>query len=78
MLIIKLIYRSIGYKTLFKRITSLWQPKAAIELVVMDNEFFLVKFAVMEDFDFAKYSRPWMIFNHYLTVRPWKPNFDHQ
>ena len=38
-LIIKLLGRSIGYKTLFQRITSLWKPKAVINLVVMDNEF---------------------------------------
>ena len=48
----------------------------AIDLVAMDNRFFMVKFIAMEDYDFSKYSGSWMIFNHYLTVRPWKSNFD--
>ena len=42
----------------------------------MDNMFFPVKFAVMKDYDFVKYRGPWMIFNYYLTIRTWKPNFD--
>ena len=76
MLIIKLLGQSIGYKTLFKRITSLWKLKATIYLVETDNRFFLVKFAAIEDYDFAKYNKSLMIFNHYLTDRSWKPNFD--
>ena len=76
MLIIKLLGQSIGFKTSFKRMTSLWKLKAAIYLVEMDNMFFLVKFIEIEDYDFAKFNKPWMIFNHYLTVRSWKPNFD--
>ena len=27
-------------------------------------------------YKFAKYGGPWLIFNHYLTLRPWWPNFD--
>ena len=68
MLIIKLIGRFVGYKTLFQKVTSLWKSKATIDLVEMDNGFFLVKFAVIEDYDFAKYSGSWMIFNHDHTV----------
>ena len=75
-LIIKLLGRSIGYKTLFKRITSLWKLKAVIYPMVMGDRFFLAKFATIEDYDFAKYNGPWMIFNHHLTVQSWKPNFD--
>ena len=67
-LIIKLLSRSIGYKILFQIITSLWKPKATIDHMAMDNRFFLVKFATLEDNGIAKYNGPWMIFNHYLTV----------
>ena len=54
----------------------MWKLKAAIDLVAMNNEFFLVKFASVDDYDYAKYGGPWLIFYHYLTIRPWKPNFD--
>ena len=42
----------------------------------MDNGFYLVKFNSMEDYNYAKYGGPWIVFNHYLTVKPWKPKFD--
>ena len=53
---IKLLDKSIGYKTLFQKITSLWKSKATMDMVAMDNGFFMVKFDAMEDYDFAKYS----------------------
>ena len=57
-------------------IISLRKLKAAINLVAMNDRFFLVKLAAIEDYDSAKYRKAWMIFNHYLIVEPWKPNFD--
>ena len=53
-LIIKLLSRSIGYKTLLQIIISLWKPKATISLVTIDKEFFLDNFVAIEDYDFAK------------------------
>ena len=75
-LIIKLLRRSIGYKTLWSRIIAMRRPKAAIDLVAMDNDYFLAKFSSDDDYVFTKYGGPWLIFNHYLTVRSWTPNFD--
>ena len=75
-LIIKLLGRSIGYKTLLVKLSNLWRPKAAMDLVAMDNGFFIVKFSSNDGYNYAKYGGPWMIFNHYLMVRPWQPNFE--
>ena len=75
-LIIKLLGRTIGFKTLQAKISELWKPKATLNLVAMNNGFFLVKFFSIEDYEFLKYRGPWLIFNHYLIMKPWKPNFD--
>lgn len=42
----------------------------------MDNDYFLVKFESMQDYNFVKYEGPWMILEHYLIVKEWVPNFD--
>ena len=68
-LIIKLLGQIIGYMLLYKKIYEMWKPRALMDLVAMDNGFFLARFSSEKDFDLAKYERPWMIFNHYLTVR---------
>ena len=48
-LIIKLLGRTIEFKTLQAKILELWKHKAALNLVAMDNGFFLVKFSSPED-----------------------------
>ena len=75
-LILKLLGRSIGYNMLLRKIKEMWRPKAEVEIVAIDNGFFLAKFASVDDYEFAKFGGPWLIFYHYLIVRPWQPNFD--
>ena len=74
-LIVKLLGRIIGYTTLLNKINFLWRPKAMFEVIALDNGYFLV-FSSVNDYEFAKYGGPWMIFDHHLTVQPWRPNFD--
>ena len=75
-LIVKVLGRTVGYTYLLRRIKALWHPKSHIDLVAMDNDYFLVKFASKDDYNFAKYEGPWMVMDHYLIVKEWSPNFD--
>ena len=34
----------------------------------VDNGYFLAKFSSVEDYEYAKYGGPWLIFNHYLML----------
>jgi hypothetical protein len=47
-----------------------------IEIVDVSNDFFMVKFDVREDREKVIGEGPWMIFDHYLAVRAWTPDFD--
>lgn len=47
-----------------------------MELVALDEDYFLLKFNSVTDYDFAKYGGPWMVLEHYLIVQDWHPNFD--
>lgn len=29
-----------------------------------------------DDYKYAKYGDTWMVFDHYLTVKEWRPNFN--
>nr|KYP61988.1 hypothetical protein KK1_016503 [Cajanus cajan] len=44
----------------------------------VDHEYFLASFDLDDDREKAINGGPWMIFDHYLTVRPWSPNFSAQ
>lgn len=37
--------------------------------------FFLISFANIEDYNYVFTGGPWIIMNHYLTVKRWEPNF---
>ena len=74
--IIKILGRRIGYTLLLRKINELWRPKAMVDLVALDDDFFLAKFSAVDDYEYAMLRGPWMIFNHYLMVRQWHHNFD--
>ncbi|KAI9099099.1 hypothetical protein K1719_024866 [Acacia pycnantha] len=73
--IVKLLGRSIGYKLLLAILQKLWAKKGIINLINVGNGFFVVKFSNKDDCSNALTRGPWMIFDHYLTVRPWEPQF---
>ncbi|XP_031121135.1 uncharacterized protein LOC116024380 [Ipomoea triloba] len=75
-LIIKVMGRRVGYAYLLRWLISMWRPKGRMELIALDNDYFLVKFGTREDLEFAKYEGPWIILDHYLIVKEWVPNFD--
>ncbi|XP_031131731.1 uncharacterized protein LOC116033116 [Ipomoea triloba] len=75
-LIIKVMGRRVGYAYLLRRLNTMWRPKGRMELIALDNDYFLVKFGMQDDLEFAKYEGPWMILDHYLIVKEWVPNFD--
>lgn len=75
-LIVKVLGRRVGYTYLVKRLHTIWHPKAKMELVALDEDYFLVKFNSVIDFEYAKYGGPWMVLDHYVIVQEWRPNFD--
>lgn len=75
-LIVKVMGRSVGYGYLLKRLSALWRPKARMELVSVDSGYYLVKFASVDDYEFAKFGGPWMVLDHYHKVKEWVLNFD--
>lgn len=45
-------------------------------MVALEEDYFLVKFHSVTDYEFAKFGGPWMVLEHYLIVQEWRPNFD--
>ena len=55
--------------------TKLWKLLAGFEIRDIGHGFFMVKFDVMEDRCKVMQWGPRMIFDHYLAVSTWNPNF---
>ncbi|KAK4260659.1 hypothetical protein QN277_003745 [Acacia crassicarpa] len=73
--IVKLLGRNIVYKSLLAILQSLWAKRGVISLINVGNGFFVVKLTNKEDYMNALTGGPWMLFDHYLMVRPWEPLF---
>jgi hypothetical protein len=72
---VKLLGRKIGYKALETRLKQMWVRNGIINIVDIGNDFFLVTFTSREDHYRALIDGPWMIYDNYLVVREWSPNF---
>ncbi|KAI9076940.1 hypothetical protein K1719_041102 [Acacia pycnantha] len=68
--IVKLLGRDIGYMLLQSILQPLWAKRGVFNIINIGNGFFVVKFSNKEDYLNALTGGPWMIFDHYLTVRP--------
>ncbi|XP_019183349.1 PREDICTED: uncharacterized protein LOC109178208 [Ipomoea nil] len=75
-IIVKVMGRSIGYAYLLRRLNSMWKPKGKMDLIAIDNGYFIVRFGAVEDLEHAMFEGPWMVMDHYLLVKPWVPDFD--
>jgi hypothetical protein len=73
--IVKLLGRRIGYKALETRLKQMWVRKGVINIIDLGNDYYLVAFTHEEDKNAAMSDGPWFIYDHYLTVREWSPNF---
>lgn len=72
---VKLLGRKIRFKVLENRLKQIWVRKGIIHMIDVGNDFFLVLFSHPEDKAKAQMEGPWLIYDHYLVVREWSPNF---
>ena len=48
-LIVKVFGKTFGYHFLISRLVSLWKPVGRMECIDLGNEFFLIRFSIVED-----------------------------
>ncbi|KAI9090105.1 hypothetical protein K1719_028801 [Acacia pycnantha] len=53
----------------------MWAKKGVVSLINIGHGFYMARLSNKEDYINALTGGPWMIYNHYLTMRPWEPNF---
>ncbi|KAI9122874.1 hypothetical protein K1719_005763 [Acacia pycnantha] len=73
-LIVKLLVR-MSNRTMEQRIQRMWPKRGTVTVIDLSNDFFVVQFTVLEDYENTQLGGPWMTFDLYLTVRKWSPDF---
>ena len=74
-LIIKVYGRMVGFSFLQEKIMALRNSRGRIDYVGLGKEFFLFRFSVKEDYNLVLEKGPLFIGEHFLSIRPWVPNF---
>ncbi|KAJ1380290.1 Zinc finger, CCHC-type [Sesbania bispinosa] len=72
-IIIKLLGKKVTMKFLWLRLEKLWHPLGEMELIDLENEYFLVRFSNFNDVSHVFEGGPWMILGHYLVIQKWHP-----
>lgn len=75
-LVIKLLGKNLGYNLFYERLKKLWRPQGGFDIMDVGNGFYMVKFDMVADRDKVMADGPWMIFDHYLAVSQWSPEFE--
>jgi hypothetical protein len=74
-LVIKLLGKNVGYNMLKDRLKNLWRLTGGFEIMDVDNGFYMVKCELLADREKIISDGPWMLFDHYLAVARWTPDF---
>ena len=74
-LIVKVFGRIVGFHFLHSKIMQLWKLAGRLDCIDLENDFYLIKFGLVEDFEKVLKGGLWFIGEHYLTIRAWEPYF---
>lgn len=75
-MIVKVLGRKVSVAVLSKRLRELWKSEGALFVLDLPRNFFMVRFAVEEEYLAALTGGPWRVFGSYLMVKAWAPEFD--
>ncbi|XP_030923379.1 uncharacterized protein LOC115950298 [Quercus lobata] len=53
----------------------MWKLASRLDCVHLGRGFFLVRLLLKEDVDNVLKKGPWFVGGHFLSIRPWEPNF---
>ncbi|XP_061344093.1 uncharacterized protein LOC133290057 [Gastrolobium bilobum] len=54
----------------------MWAREGQVFITDVENGYFLVCFSCQKDLEHALTVGPWVILDHYLTIRSWEPDFN--
>ncbi|CAN1247076.1 hypothetical protein LINGRAPRIM_LOCUS3351 [Linum grandiflorum] len=75
-LVVKVLERSFAFPTIKCRLETLWAKHGQIQVTDASNAFFILRFSDPNDYQLAAFRGPWKIYDYYITVARWSPEFD--
>ena len=73
--IVKVFGRSVGLNFMQAKLLALWKPAGRLDCVDLGHGFFLTRLSLGEDYENVLRNGPWFIGDHFISIRPWEPDF---
>ena len=73
--IVKVYGRSVGLSFIQGKLLALWKPAGRLDCVDLGHGFFLTRLSLSEDYENVLRKGPWFVGDHFLSIRPWEPDF---
>ena len=64
-----------GLNFIQAKLLALWKPIGRLDCVDLGHGFFLTMLSLGEDYENVLRKGPWFIGDHFLSIRPWEPDF---
>ncbi|KAJ1394639.1 Zinc finger, CCHC-type [Sesbania bispinosa] len=74
-ILVKLLGKRLRMRFLRQRLLKMWLPEGSLKMIDLENDYFFIRFSNLQDVSRVFEGGPWMILDHYLTVRKWHPKF---
>ncbi|KAF1870704.1 hypothetical protein Lal_00026322, partial [Lupinus albus] len=75
-LIVTLDGKRLGFKLMREKLRNVWRLAGDFDMLDIENGFFMVKFSQAHDRDKVLQGGPCMVFDHYVAITAWTPEFD--
>nr|POE74065.1 hypothetical protein CFP56_74206 [Quercus suber] len=73
--IVKVYGRTVGLNFIQARLLAIWKLAGRLDCVDLGHGFFLTRLSLGEDYENVLRKGPLFIREHFLSIRPWKPDF---
>ncbi|CAN1162796.1 hypothetical protein LINPERHAP2_LOCUS24677 [Linum perenne] len=77
-LVVKVLEKNFSFGAVKRRLESLWAKNGNIQVSDIANSFFLVRFEHPDDYQRAAFRGPWKIYDYYISVGLWTPDFNEE
>ena len=74
-LIVKVYGRSVGFNFIQNKLLAMWKPAGILDCIGLGHGFLLTRLSLKEGCENILRKGPWFIGEHFLSIRPWEPDF---
>ncbi|KAJ1404642.1 Zinc finger, CCHC-type [Sesbania bispinosa] len=74
-LLVKLLGKRMNLRYFHARLIKLWRPTSPMEVIDIDNEYYVIRFEDLSDLQHVMDDGPWMLPDHYIVIQRWQPSF---